>query len=168
MQSKTTTAYVSLGSNLGDPQRNLERARSALAALEGGQLGTCSQVYDTEPQDVRDQPWFVNQVVRLNCGPTWTAWKLLRALLEIEDQMGRKRDQDKGPRIIDLDLLLFGAETHHSPGLILPHPRLGQRAFVLVPLKDIAPGLVFPNGQSIDVVLNAISFQVHGRTIHQQ
>lgn len=167
-QPRNTRAFISLGSNLGDPEDNLRQARDYLNDLQETRLGTCSPAYFTEPQDVRDQPWFANQVVSLDCGPTWTALKLLRTLLEIEDRMGRVREHDKGPRIIDLDLLLFGSQRSDSPEITLPHPRLCERAFVLVPLRDIAPELVFPGGTRIFEVLDRLSFHVQGLNIFQQ
>ncbi len=130
-------------------------------------MGECSPVYRSEPQDVRDQPWFANQVVRLYCSSEWTAQGLLRALLNIESAMGRVRSQDKGPRLIDLDLLLFNEQCLNSPELTLPHPRMTDRAFVLIPLQDIAPGLVFPGGRTLAGALKAISCRVQGDTIIQ-
>lgn len=166
-QSQITRAFISLGTNLGDLEANLRQARQALTRLPEARLGACSPVYFTEPQNVREQPWFANQVVRLDCGPTWTARELLRALLETEDRMGRFREQDKGPRIIDLDLLLFGSQRLASPHLTLPHPRIRERAFILVPLHDIAPTLVFPDGTRLLEALARLSFHVQGRCIYQ-
>jgi len=160
-------AFVGLGANLGDPERNLEQAREAMAALKAVRLGAVSPIYLTEPQDIRDQPWFANQVVRLHCGPDWTAEALLAALLGIEDRMGRVREQEKGPRLIDLDLLLFGKERRTSPDLILPHPRIQDRAFVLIPLLDIAPDLSLPDGTRLTTARDRLTFQVHGRRIAQ-
>lgn len=165
--SQAIAAFVGLGSNLGNLEDNLERAREAMTGLKGVRLGAISPVYLTEPQDVRNQPWFANQVVRLDCGPNWTAEALLRALLGIEDRMGRVREQEKGPRLIDLDLLLFGKERRASPSLILPHPRIQDRAFVLIPLLDIAPQLSLPDGTRISTARDRLSFQVHGRRIAQ-
>lgn len=163
-----TPAFVSLGSNLGDLEGNLSKARIALAGLDRIRLGPCSPVYFTDPQDVQNQPWFANQVARLDCGPAWTPLDLLRRLLEIEDQMGRTRERAKGPRIIDLDLLLFGAQHHKTLELTLPHPRIRQRAFVLVPLRDIAPELTFTDGTTISEALGLLTFQLKGRNIQQQ
>ncbi|WP_459936494.1 2-amino-4-hydroxy-6-hydroxymethyldihydropteridine diphosphokinase [Desulfonatronum parangueonense] len=165
--SQIIPGYISLGSNQGNPVANLQQARNALAKLPGVQLGPCSPIYRTEPQNVRNQPWFANQVLRLDCGPAWTAVCLLETMLEIENQMGRVREEDKGPRIIDLDLLLFGNQRHDTPALTLPHPRIKERAFVLVPLRDIAPDLIFPDGTPIQTTLNAIDFQVRGDLIFQ-
>jgi 2-amino-4-hydroxy-6-hydroxymethyldihydropteridine diphosphokinase len=167
MQPLVTAAFIGLGSNIGDLETNLEHARVALNKLKDTQLGPCSPIYRTEPQEDREQPWFVNQVVRLDCGSSWSAWSLLQALMDIETSMGRVRLREKGPRIIDLDLLLFDAQCLNVPELILPHPQLRKRAFVLVPLRDLAPELVFPDGYSINEALQAISFEIRGRCIRQ-
>ena len=166
-QTQLTQAFISLGSNLGDLEGNLREARLAMAALDEVRLGPCSPIYFTEPQDVQNQPWFANQVARLDCGPAWTAKELLRSLLEIEDQMGRVRERDKGPRIIDLDLLLFGTQHHKTPEMTLPHPRIRQRAFVLVPLRDIAPEFTFSDGTTISEALSRLTYQLKDRRIQQ-
>ncbi|HET7152113.1 MAG TPA: 2-amino-4-hydroxy-6-hydroxymethyldihydropteridine diphosphokinase [Candidatus Acidoferrum sp.] len=136
-----TTAYLSLGSNLGDRERNLRTAIIALA--EAKVRVTCvSSLYETEPVDLREQPWFLNCVVQ---GETQlAALDLLRTLRGIEAQMGSKKLVPKGPRLIDLDILLYGDETIGTPELQVPHPRMLQRRFVLVPLAEIAPNLKHP------------------------
>lgn len=163
----TTPAYIGLGSNIGDPQGNLKRAWDNLSSLQDATIGASSPVYRTEPQGVRDQPWFANQVVRLDCGPSWTSEKLLHALQDIESRMGRVRGRVNGPRVIDLDLLLFGGDRRSSAELSLPHPRVQKRAFVLVPLLDIAPGLIFPDGRGVVDALHALTYHVRERTIRQ-
>jgi len=169
MPTTFTPTYLSLGANLGDdPPANLERARAALASLPDVAPGACSPIYRTEPQGLKEQPWFANQVMRLDCGPSWTPLRLLKALLDMERQMGRVREQDQGPRHIDLDLLLFGRDCQDSPELTLPHPRMKQRAFVLVPLHDIAPQLVFPDGTSLATTLQTLHFTVSGNRIWQE
>jgi len=130
-------------------------------------MGKCSPVYRTDPQDDRNQPWFANQVVQLYCAPRCTPLGLLRALLDIEKDMGRTRLRPQGPRLIDLDLLLFDGRCLQTPELILPHPRMTTRAFVLVPLRDIAPGLTFPDGRTVAVVLSGLSYTLEGRSIRQ-
>jgi 2-amino-4-hydroxy-6-hydroxymethyldihydropteridine diphosphokinase len=139
--SSPQTAYLSLGSNVGDRDANL---RAALAALPpaGVQVKRLSSVYETEPVDYLSQPWFLNCVaeVETNLDP----FALLRALHSIESQMGGKKDFAKGPRKIDLDILLYGEETIDSPDLQIPHPRMLQRRFVLVPLAELAPTLKHP------------------------
>lgn len=167
-----TTAYICMGANLGDARASLAAAAEAVAALPGVRVTAASGVYRTEPQGKRDQPWFFNQVLRLDCGPSVTADRLLEDLLGIETAMGRVRDAaDRfGPRALDLDLLLFGEEIRpesEGQSLILPHPRMGQRAFVLVPLREIAPDLMLPDGQSVDGLLRALSCRVEGDRIFQ-
>lgn len=129
-----------------------------------------SSLYLTEPQGRPDQPWFTNQVVELAVDPEiWAAEGLLSTLLAIEAQMGRDRmaEEKNGPRIIDLDLLLFGDMTCASEFLTLPHPRLLERAFVLVPLRELAPGLILPGGQSVSQVLDTLDYRVEDRRIWQ-
>ena len=140
MKRETRNAYLSLGSNLGNREANL---RDAIARLDAvGTVSTISSFYETEPVDFLDQPWFLNCVVLLETDlPPQT---LLRRLLEIERSLGRERLQPKGPRLIDIDILLFGDEIIHEPGLTIPHPALHQRRFVLEPLAQIAPGVVHP------------------------
>lgn len=97
----------------------------------------------------------------------WSPEGLLSTLLAIEDQMGRVRDVPGGPRVIDLDILLFDDRTMRTDFLNLPHPRLKERAFVLVPLREIAPGLVLPDGESIDEALARLDYEVRGDEIRQ-
>jgi 2-amino-4-hydroxy-6-hydroxymethyldihydropteridine diphosphokinase len=137
-----TIAYVSLGSNLGDRAANLLLAIRGL--LESGlKVTRLSQIYETEPVETFAQPRFLNMVVELG-GALPQPEELLAQLLRIEQSLGRVRDQEKGPRTIDLDLLLFGNETHQSQLLTLPHPRLEHRRFVLVPLAELSPGSEHP------------------------
>ena len=163
------SAFVGLGSNLGDPPRKLAAARSALAALPKIAITAVSPVYRTEPQGLREQNWFYNQVVRLNCNKNWTALTLLKKLFDIETALGRVREgaEHFGPRHIDLDLLLFGDECHTGKKLCLPHPRMHERAFVLVPLYAIVPELVLPNGRTLANCLAALNYQVCGDFIYQ-
>jgi 2-amino-4-hydroxy-6-hydroxymethyldihydropteridine diphosphokinase len=128
-------AYVSLGANLGERAAALRGACAALAALPGTTLRASSRVYETAPQDLADQPAFLNQVVALETalGPA----ELLAAARRIEDEAGRARDVRFGPRTLDVDILLFQGVESDDPELTLPHPRLWQRAFVLVPLAEV-------------------------------
>ena len=165
-------AYVSLGSNLGEPENNLRAAAAALAMLPGVRPGKCSPVYFTEPQGLKDQPWFVNQVVQLHCPAGRDPAALLRDLLDLETRLGRERAADtprNAPRIIDIDLLLLGGiiRGRPEPDPILPHPRLHERAFVLAPLLDIAPDLVLPGGRLVREVLRALPHRIEGRRIYQ-
>jgi 2-amino-4-hydroxy-6-hydroxymethyldihydropteridine diphosphokinase len=133
-------AYLSLGSNLGNREENLREAVSRLGAL--GNVTAISSFYETEPVDFLDQPWFLNCVVLLETELPPQA--LLQRLLEIERAMGRERHQPKGPRLIDIDILLFGDEVIGEPGLTVPHPALHERRFVLEPLAEIAPDVRHP------------------------
>jgi 2-amino-4-hydroxy-6-hydroxymethyldihydropteridine diphosphokinase len=132
-------AYLSLGSNVGDRERQL---RDAIARLEAAaRVVSVSSFYETEPVEFADQAWFLNCAVVLETGAT--AEQLMAALLDIEQQMGRRRAQKKGPRIIDLDILMFtntstGDVVIDSPELTIPHPAMHQRRFVLEPLAEIA------------------------------
>lgn len=142
MSETLLTAYLSLGSNVGDRQANL---RAAIAALpdRGVRVRRVSSLYETEPVDYLDQPWFLNCVVEAET--QLGAVELLRALRAIEAQMGSQKDFPKGPRLMDLDILLYGTETIKTRELEIPHPRMRQRRFVLVPLAEIAPSLRHPS-----------------------
>ena len=164
-----TNAFIGLGSNMDNPPQQLAAARSALTALPDVQLLAISPVYRTAPQGIKDQPWFHNQVAHLACGPQWSAPALLDALLALETALGRQRlgEARFGPRRIDLDLLLFGAELCKNERLCLPHPRMFERAFVLAPLQDIAPELVFPDGRSLRICLAALTYRIQADCIYQ-
>lgn len=136
------TIYLSLGSNIGDREKNLRNAIAGLAEAKV-RVTRVSSFYETEPVDLRGQPWFLNCVVQGETGAP--ALDLLRALREIESHMGSKKLVPKGPRLIDLDILLYGDETIDTPELQVPHPRMLLRKFVLVPLTEIAPGLRRPS-----------------------
>jgi 2-amino-4-hydroxy-6-hydroxymethyldihydropteridine diphosphokinase len=136
-------AYISLGSNLGDRAGNLRQAIERLR--EGGiDVQRLSQIYETEPVDTFPQPLFLNMVAELQVDSATTPEKLMSTLLHVEQQLGRTREVANGPRTIDLDLLFFGNETRATDALRLPHPRLHQRRFVLVPLAELAPALEHP------------------------
>lgn len=163
-------AYVCLGSNMGDAKAHLARARAELDAVPGVRVTAASSLYSTEPQGRKDQPWFLNQVVRLDCPDDMSAVSLLDAMLEKESAMGRVRVEGDhfGPRVIDMDLLLFGNETQHlGDHLILPHPRMTERAFVLIPLLEIAPDLVMPDGRSVKSLLEKLPCRLEGSSIFQ-
>ena len=134
------TVYLSLGSNVGDREANLRSAIEKLAGL--GQVTAVSSLYETEPVEFTAQPWFLNCVVALR---TELMPKLFLAkTLAIEQQMGRRRVQAKGPRTIDIDILLFGNSVINAPQLDVPHPAMHQRRFVLEPLAEIAPEVRHP------------------------
>ena len=136
-----TTGYLSLGSNIGDRADNVERAIAALPARGVRVIGQ-SHLYETEPVELREQDWFLNGVVEIETDVQ--PQELMQTLLAIEQFMGRERLVPKGPRIIDIDILLFGSVVLKQPQLEIPHPRLAARRFVLVPLAEIAPGVVHP------------------------
>lgn len=127
--------YLSLGSNLGDREANLQSAIQRLSTL--GEVAAVSSFYETEPVDFARQPWFLNCAVAL--ATEKMPKQFLAALQAIEQAMGRRRQQPKGPRNIDLDILLFGNSIVDTAGLTIPHPALHQRRFVLEPLAEIAP-----------------------------
>lgn len=163
-------AFVCLGSNMGDAEAHLAEARKEMAALPGVKISAVSSLYRTEPQGRKDQPWFLNQVVRLDCADGMTAVELLDMLLDRELAMGRVRDAEDhfGPRVIDMDLLLFGNVRQASDEhLILPHPRMAERAFVLIPLLEIAPDLVMPGGKSVKSMLEKLDCRLEGSVIFQ-
>jgi 2-amino-4-hydroxy-6-hydroxymethyldihydropteridine diphosphokinase len=134
------SVYLSLGSNLGDRYANLRAAIERLG--EVGAIRSVSGFYETEPVELRDQPWFLNCVVVLETRDTPRA--LLKKVLAIEREMGRLRMKDKGPRSIDIDILLFGDRVVEERGLKIPHPAMHQRRFVLEPLAEIAPEALHP------------------------
>jgi len=133
--------YIALGTNVGDRQANLREARRLLSEA-GIRISKLSSIYETEPVDYLDQPWFLNAVLE-----AWTelpAAQLLSTLRQMESQMGSKKPFAKGPRLIDLDILLYGSETIDTTELQVPHPRMLQRNFVLAPLAEVAPTLRHP------------------------
>ena len=132
--------YLSLGSNLGERAANLAAAIDRLRGL--GEVMAISSFYETEPVEFTAQPWFLNGVVKLSTERM--PRQLLQAILDIERKMGRRRVQDKGPRLIDIDILLFGNSTVASKGLTIPHPAMHERRFVLEPLAEIAPEVRHP------------------------
>jgi 2-amino-4-hydroxy-6-hydroxymethyldihydropteridine diphosphokinase len=134
--------YIALGSNVGDREANLREA-IRLLTHSGISIVRLSSLYETEPVDYLDQDWFLNAA--LEAQTELPAAQLLATLRNIESQMGNKKPFPKGPRLIDLDILLYGDETIATPDLQVPHPRMLQRNFVLVPLAEIAPTLRHPN-----------------------
>jgi 2-amino-4-hydroxy-6-hydroxymethyldihydropteridine diphosphokinase len=135
------TVYLSLGSNLGDRERNLRDALDRLAEPRLRILRV-SALYETEPQDVCNQPWFLNAVAEAETD--FFPKQLLARIQKIEQQLGRKRGRPKGPRTIDIDILLYGQSVIESAELTVPHPRLAERRFVLEPLAELVPGLRHP------------------------
>jgi 2-amino-4-hydroxy-6-hydroxymethyldihydropteridine diphosphokinase len=147
------TVYLSLGSNLGDRKRMLE---SAISLLEGPhfRIRRVSTVYETEPIDLRRQAWFLNLV--LEAETDLFPKQLLRRIQRVELELGRRRLKHKGPRTIDIDILLYGDSVIQSSELVIPHPRLKERRFVLEPLTELSPELRHPiSGQTLAELLPA-------------
>jgi 2-amino-4-hydroxy-6-hydroxymethyldihydropteridine diphosphokinase len=135
-------SYIGIGSNVGDRSANCVRAAERIAAVPGFDVVSCSEWFFTRPVGVDGQDWYMNGV--LAADSEISPIRFLDHLLRIEKRMGRSRKERWEPRIIDLDLLLFGDEIIHQEGLSLPHPRMHMRRFVLVPLVQLAPDLRHP------------------------
>jgi 2-amino-4-hydroxy-6-hydroxymethyldihydropteridine diphosphokinase len=151
------TVYLSIGSNLGGRERNL---RDALGLLAGPSLRILrvSSFYETEPRDVADQPWFLNAVVEAETD--LFPKQLLARLQKIERQLGRKRIRPKGPRTIDIDILLYGEAVIATDELTVPHPRMEERRFVLEPLAELGPDLRHPvTRRTVREMLRAVAGQ---------
>ncbi len=138
---KTTHILISLGSNLGDRAANLRRAIGALSAI-GVRVARRSSIYETEPVDYLEQPWFLNCVVEAET--ELAPRQLLEGLQAIEGELGSRKLVPRGPRIIDLDILFYGDAVIREDGIEIPHPRLSGRRFVLIPLVEIAPDVRHP------------------------
>jgi 2-amino-4-hydroxy-6-hydroxymethyldihydropteridine diphosphokinase len=146
-----TVAYVGLGANVGEPRRQLESAITELQGLSDSRVTAVSGIYRSAPLGFVDQPDFLNAVVQLDTELPPQA--LLARLREIEDRHGRERPFANAPRTLDLDLLLCGDRVVNSPGLVLPHPRLHERAFVLRPLLDLDAEISIPGkGKARDLL----------------
>lgn len=139
-------SFIGLGSNLGDRVAYLAAARQSLADSSGLDLTVSSSLYESEPVGYVNQGWFLNQVVAV--ATSLDPYSLLRILQGIEQDLGRRRLIRWGPRVIDLDLLIYGNEVLTDPELTVPHPRIYERSFVLVPLSEIAPNYVHPDGKT--------------------
>jgi len=146
-------AYVALGSNLGDREATIRGALDALDREPGIDVAAVSTLIDTDPVGVLDQPRFLNGVAALDT--ELSARDLLDVLLELERRFGRRREGAvlQGPRTLDLDLLLYGEAEIDEPGLAVPHPRLHERAFVLGPLAEVAPGLEVPGKGRVETLM---------------
>jgi 2-amino-4-hydroxy-6-hydroxymethyldihydropteridine diphosphokinase len=147
-------AYVGLGSNLGDRGATIRKAIDLLAQHPDVEVVAASTLRDTEPWGGVEQPTFLNGVVVVETA--LRPRELLDVLLDVEQRLGRVRQERFGPRTIDLDLLLYGAEVVDEPGLTLPHPRLHERRFVLHPLAELAPEAVVPGRGSVAELLAAL------------
>jgi len=147
----TTTAFVGIGSNLGDRESHLSRAVELLSTADNIEVSAVSQIRETEPVGPVEQAPFLNAAVRVET--ELAPRELLHLFLGIEERMGRVRRERFGPRTIDLDLLLYGDEVVDEPGLTVPHPRLTERRFALEPLSDLDPGLTIPGSGPISALL---------------
>lgn len=165
--TRVVDAFVGLGSNLADPVKQVEDAFSALEDLPATELAARSPLYRSEPIGPPGQPDYVNAVAQLQTG--LSAEALLAGLQTIELRQGRERAERWGPRTLDLDLLVFGDAVIATPSLTVPHPHLAARAFVLLPLFDVAPGLTVPGLGDVAALLRAVDVSgvaLLGETTH--
>jgi 2-amino-4-hydroxy-6-hydroxymethyldihydropteridine diphosphokinase len=144
-KQQMNTVYLIIGGNLGDREHNLEQARDLLAIF-AGDISKASGIYETAAWGKTDQPAFLNQALRLQTA--LTPRKLLQTILKIEKTLGRKREEKYGPRLIDIDILLYNQEIVEEEGLSIPHPEMQQRKFVLLPLAEIAGKITHPISQT--------------------
>jgi len=146
-----TIAYIGLGSNLDDPLSQIRQALVQLNSIPGTRVMARSSLYRTAPVGLLEQPDFINAVASVQT--TLKPQALLAALLAVENRQGRRRTIRNAPRTLDLDLLLYGEKIFDMEGLTLPHPRLHERAFVLAPLAEIAPGTIIPGRGRVEDLL---------------
>lgn len=151
--AKSVTAYIGIGGNVGDVFENMKSALNLLNDHSSISVNRISRIYKTPPWGIEDQDWFLNACVSVETN--LTAQELLQSCLEVEVALKRIREIRWGPRTIDLDVLVFGEENIAHDNLQVPHPRMHERAFVLMPMADIAPDL-FLNGKTISQWLEAI------------
>lgn len=160
------SVYISLGSNMGSKRENLAQAVELISNIPGVKLKNRSSLYETEPWGKTDQDKFLNQVIEIET--SLPPRELLKELQDIEINMGRQRKEKWGPRIIDLDILLYGNEVLDDPQLTIPHPRMRERLFVLVPLAEIGADLRFPdNGATVREVLSSVLAREGNRGIER-
>ena len=136
------TAYIGIGSNMADPHSNCLEAIKRIGSIEGCSITSVSALYLTEPVCVKAQEWYINGAAGISTG--LSPLGLIRKLLDIEEDMGRVRTMKWGPRIIDLDILLFGQDIINDKILTVPHPMMHLRRFVMAPVADLAPDLMHP------------------------
>lgn len=161
IQTEAVTAYLGLGSNLKNPQQQLEEAVTALEETPGVSVQSVSRWFQSEPVGPPGQPDYINGAVTIQT--TLTPDQLLDYTQAIENQQGRVRDIRWGPRTLDIDILLFDKTTLETPRLSIPHPRIAERNFVLYPLRDVCKDLIFPNGDTLDEVIYRLEQQPQGR-----
>lgn len=150
-----TRVFIGVGSNLGDRRKNLELAEELVRRTAGIRFLKSSSIYETDPVGGPPQGRFLNAVWELET--ELPADKLLEALLAIEGRLGRRRDGTNTPRTMDLDILFYGHEVIRRPGLVIPHPRLSGRGFVLRPLAELAPDWIHPEvGRSVRQILEEV------------
>lgn len=158
-KSSRSEVYISLGSNLGDKEKNLEDAIEFMRGLSFTDVISVSPFYLTEPQGVKEQPYFLNAVVKLET--SFSPEELLGKLKKIEEAMGRRKTYRWGPRIIDLDIVFYDDIVVEDEKLVIPHPELRKRWFVLKPLNDIEPELKHPViGKTVNQLLEEINGKV--------
>ncbi|SFN60080.1 2-amino-4-hydroxy-6-hydroxymethyldihydropteridinediphosphokinase [Formivibrio citricus] len=153
-------AFIALGANLGQPAKQLRRAIALICLLPNTRLVSCSSFYSSAPVGYTDQPDFINAVVEITT--KLSPHGLLEALLAIESALGRERHFSNGPRTIDLDLILYSNLAINNEALTVPHPRMSERAFVLVPLLEIAPNIIIPGqGRAEELLPRVTDQQLH-------
>jgi 2-amino-4-hydroxy-6-hydroxymethyldihydropteridine diphosphokinase len=150
-RTATTEAFIALGANLENPVQQVRQAIAELGSIEHTRVLAVSSLYRTAPVGYADQPDFINAVAKLQSG--LSPHEMLEALHAIENRHGRRRSVRNAPRTLDLDLLLYGARVSAEADLTLPHPRMHERAFVLMPLAEIAPDLTVPGRASVAQLL---------------
>lgn len=162
---ETHIAFISVGSNIGDRKANCHRGIEAVTASGSLVLTGRSRFYETEPVDYVDQNWFVNAAIRIET--TLTPIELLERLKDIEKSAGRTESGLRfGPRVLDLDILLFGDRVMDTDRLVIPHPRMHERRFVLKPVCDIDPLVVHPVlKRSVRAILNGLAGQSHQQVV---
>jgi 2-amino-4-hydroxy-6-hydroxymethyldihydropteridine diphosphokinase len=156
-------AYLGLGSNLGDRATHLSMAVQGLDQLAGVRVLRVSGVYETDPQGLPDQPWFLNQVVEVET--RLEPATLLEAAKELEQRLGRRPSVRWGPRVIDVDILLYDGLRFDTPTLTIPHRELWNRLFALRPLEELRPDLTAPDGRTIAAVTAALAVGQHARRL---
>jgi len=152
--------YLALGSNLGDRPGNLETAIQSMPP--DVIVVKRSSIYETPPWGFEDQPKFLNMVIQVETG--FSPWKLLKFLKNMERTMGREHTFRNGPRLIDIDILFYDTLKNEQSDLVIPHPRIAERAFVLVPLAEIAPDFIHP---LLQVAIHELLAKVDSNNIHR-